>query len=97
MDATCVIVGDEILAGHVHDANSHFIAGRLAATGHRLRRVTVVADEPDHIRDAVRADAATFDPAFGQRGYATTCWAATGLRRWPWFRQGRSSCLAAVP
>lgn len=49
MDAAVVIVGDEILAGHVRDANTHFIAGRLAALGHVLRRVVVVPDQPDDI------------------------------------------------
>lgn len=56
MDVAVVIVGDEILSGHVQDANTHFIAGRLAHHGHRLRRVVVVPDDPERIADELRRD-----------------------------------------
>ena len=58
MDAAIVIVGDEILAGHVRDANTHFIAGRLAALGHRLRRVVVVPDQPGEIAELLGGELA---------------------------------------
>jgi len=58
MDAAIVIVGDEILSGHVRDANTHFIAERLAALGHKLRRVTVVPDQPPDIGDALQRELA---------------------------------------
>lgn len=58
MDASIVVVGDEILAGHVRDANTHFIASRLAALGHRLRRVQIVSDAVDEISGAVRRELA---------------------------------------
>ncbi len=58
MDAAIVIVGDEILAGHVRDANTHFIAGRLAALGHVLRRVVVVPDQPGDISTMLAAELA---------------------------------------
>ena len=50
MDAAVVVVGDEILSGHVHDANTYFIATRLAHHGHRLWRATVVGDDPAFIQ-----------------------------------------------
>ena len=56
MDAAVVIVGDEILAGHVRDANTHFIASRLAALGHKLRRVVVVPDQPTEVASALRRE-----------------------------------------
>jgi molybdenum cofactor synthesis domain-containing protein len=56
MDAAIVVVGDEILSGHVRDANTHFVASRLAVLGHRLRRAAVVADDPDEIADALRRE-----------------------------------------
>jgi nicotinamide-nucleotide amidase len=59
MDASVIVVGDEVLAGHVQDANSHFIATRLAHHGHRLVRVVVVADEPDRIADELQRDLAS--------------------------------------
>jgi nicotinamide-nucleotide amidase len=59
MEAAILIVGDEILAGHVRDANTHFIAGRLAALGHPLRRVTVVGDHPEEIAASLASEAAS--------------------------------------
>lgn len=56
MNAAIVVVGDEILAGHVRDANTHFMAGRLAALGHRLRRANVVSDDPGDIAEALRRE-----------------------------------------
>jgi len=58
MDASIVVVGDEILAGHVRDANTHFVASRLAALGHKLRRAVVVPDRPQEIADALRRELA---------------------------------------
>lgn len=58
MNVSCIIVGDEILSGHVQDANGHFIASRLAATGHRLLRISIVSDRPSTIGDTVRAEIA---------------------------------------
>ncbi|TMK17691.1 MAG: damage-inducible protein CinA, partial [Actinobacteria bacterium] len=58
MDAAVVVVGDEILSGHVRDANTHFIASRLAALGHRLRRATVVPDQPEDIGGAIARELA---------------------------------------
>lgn len=56
VDAVAVIVGDEILSGHVRDENTHFIATRLAQVGHRLLWVSVVGDEPSRIAaEVVRA------------------------------------------
>lgn len=43
--AAVLLVGDELLAGHTRDANAHFLAQRLSALGHRLRRISVVSDE----------------------------------------------------
>lgn len=60
MDAAIVIVGDEILSGHVREANAHFIATRLAAHGHMLRRIAIVPDEPAEIAAAVARE--TRDP-----------------------------------
>ena len=58
MDASIVVVGDEILSGHVRDANTYFVASRLAALGHKLRRAIVVGDRPEEIADALRRELA---------------------------------------
>jgi molybdenum cofactor synthesis domain-containing protein len=49
MDCSVVVVGDEILSGHVQDANAAFIATRIAHHGHRLRHVAIVSDDPAEI------------------------------------------------
>ncbi|HEX9774236.1 MAG TPA: molybdopterin-binding protein [Actinomycetota bacterium] len=54
MDVAVVVVGDEILAGHVRERNAHFIAERLHEHGHALRRVVVVPDDPAEIAGEVR-------------------------------------------
>jgi nicotinamide-nucleotide amidase len=46
VEVAVVIVGDEILSGHVRDGNTHFVAARLAELGHRLARASIVGDEP---------------------------------------------------
>lgn len=61
MNAAIVIVGDEILSGHVREANAHYIATRLAAHGHTLRRIAIVSDEPSEIAATVARE--TGDPA----------------------------------
>jgi nicotinamide-nucleotide amidase len=46
MDVSVVIVGDEILSGHVQEANAAFIAARAAHHGHCLHRVVIIGDDP---------------------------------------------------
>ncbi len=58
MDVAVVVVGDEILGGFVQDANTHFIASRVAVHGHRLRRAVVVADDPEQIAGEIRTERA---------------------------------------
>ena len=56
-----IATGDELMYGRILDTNSHWIAQRVAELGARLRRVTMVGDEPDLIasalHDALRRDA----------------------------------------
>jgi molybdenum cofactor synthesis domain-containing protein len=49
MDIAVVVVGDEILSGHVQDANATFIATRATHHGHRLRHVAIIPDDPVEI------------------------------------------------
>jgi nicotinamide-nucleotide amidase len=58
MDVSIVVVGDVILSGHVHDTNTYFVASRLAALGHKLRRAVVVPDKPDEIAEALQRELA---------------------------------------
>lgn len=48
-----MVVGDEILAGHTQDTNSHWLAKALFQLGAELEEVRAVADEPAAIQMAV--------------------------------------------
>jgi molybdopterin-biosynthesis enzyme MoeA-like protein len=53
-----IAVGDELLAGHTLDTNTHWLAQRLLALGRPLRRVHVVSDAIEEIVATVRAEVA---------------------------------------
>jgi nicotinamide-nucleotide amidase len=44
-----IATGDELIYGRIVDTNSNWIAKRVAEIGARLRRVTMIGDEPDLI------------------------------------------------
>ena len=56
-----IATGDELIYGRILDTNSHWIAKRVAELGARLRRVTMIGDEPELIastlNDALLRDA----------------------------------------
>ncbi len=61
MSTTIIAIGDELLAGFVLDTNSRWMAQRLRALGHPLKRISVVSDRPPEIVDQVRRDLADPD------------------------------------
>lgn len=56
-----IATGDELIYGRILDTNSNWIAKRVAEMGARLRRVTMIGDEPELIGstllDALKRDA----------------------------------------
>ncbi len=50
----CLAIGDEILAGHVHESNSHWLAKRLKAMGIELARVEICTDGLADVQASVR-------------------------------------------
>jgi molybdenum cofactor synthesis domain-containing protein len=48
-----IATGDELLYGRILDTNSHWIAQRVAELGAKLRRVTIIGDEPETIAEAL--------------------------------------------
>jgi nicotinamide-nucleotide amidase len=56
-----IATGDELLYGRILDTNSHWLAQRVAELGAKLRRVTMIGDEPETIaaalHDALKRDA----------------------------------------
>jgi nicotinamide-nucleotide amidase len=62
LEASMVVVGDEILGGYVTDTNSPWLASRLRAHGVPLTRVQVVPDELDAIDEALQGELARSRP-----------------------------------
>jgi molybdenum cofactor synthesis domain-containing protein len=62
LEASVVVIGDEILGGYVTDANSPWLADRLRAHGVPLARVHVVPDEYAAIDEALQAELARSRP-----------------------------------
>jgi molybdenum cofactor synthesis domain-containing protein len=56
-----IATGDELMYGRILDTNSHWLAQRVAELGAKLRRVTMIGDEPETIaaalHDALKRDA----------------------------------------
>jgi molybdenum cofactor synthesis domain-containing protein len=62
LEASMLVVGDEILGGYVTDTNSPWLAQRLRTHGVPLTRVHVVPDELDAIDEALQAELARSRP-----------------------------------
>jgi molybdenum cofactor synthesis domain-containing protein len=57
-----IVIGDEILSGHVRDANSSWLADRLQSHGVPLDRVVTVPDQRDAIVEALHTELARARP-----------------------------------
>lgn len=49
-----ITTGDELLYGRILDTNSHWLARRVAEIGAKLRRVTMIGDEPEVIASTLQ-------------------------------------------
>ncbi|HSK95868.1 MAG TPA: molybdopterin-binding protein, partial [Euzebyales bacterium] len=74
MQASIVVIGDEILQGFVRDTNSGWLAERLRRLGIALDRVIVVPDDAEAIVGALRAELRRSRPrvVFTSGGIGTT-------------------------
>ena len=74
MQASIVVIGDEILQGFVRDTNSGWLAKRLRQLGITLDRVVVVPDDVDAIVETLRAELSRSRPrlVFTSGGIGTT-------------------------
>jgi molybdenum cofactor synthesis domain-containing protein len=62
LEASMVVVGDEILGGYVTDTNSSWLADRLREHGVPFTRIHVVPDDPTAIDEALQAELARSRP-----------------------------------
>lgn len=72
MQVAVILVGDELLSGHTRDANGHYLAQRLTALGHRLRRIVTVPDERNAIVDEIDRVLPTVDVVLMAGGLGPT-------------------------
>jgi molybdenum cofactor synthesis domain-containing protein len=70
--AAALVIGNELLAGKVQDANVQCLAMLLRRLGILLRRVVIVPDEEQLIADEVRALSAQHDFVFTSGGVGPT-------------------------
>lgn len=56
LEASILVIGDEILGGYVQDTNSGWLAERLQAHGIPLTRVHTIPDEHDAIDEALQQE-----------------------------------------
>src|SRR3569832_1771236 len=54
MQAEIITIGDEILIGQVVDTNSAWIAQKLNAIGVRVKQISSVSDDREHILTALK-------------------------------------------
>jgi nicotinamide-nucleotide amidase len=50
----CLVIADEVLGGHVHESNSHWLAKQVKPLGIKLARVEIVSDDLPDIVASVR-------------------------------------------
>ncbi len=70
--AGIVVIGNEILSGRTRDENTPYLLTELRDLGVDVRRVSVVSDELESIRDEVREFAEAFDYVFTSGGVGPT-------------------------
>lgn len=70
--AVVVLVGDELLAGRVRDANGPFLCAELRAIGWAVRRVVIVPDDVESVALAVAAASRDADAVLTAGGVGPT-------------------------
>ena len=70
--AAIVVIGDEILSCKFSEENASYLISALRELGVALRRIEVIPDVIDDIRDTVRACSGRFDHVFTSGGVGPT-------------------------
>ncbi len=70
--AGIVLIGNEILSGKIHDANAAYLCRELRALGVEVRKMSVIPDELEAIRQEVAQFAAAYDYVFTSGGVGPT-------------------------
>jgi len=70
--AGIAVIGNEILTGKVHDANSHYLCGQLHSLGVVVKSVELVADDVDAIARCIKQLSNRCDFVFASGGLGPT-------------------------
>ena len=70
--AGIVLIGNEILSGKIHDANAAYLCRELRALGVEVRKIAVIPDELEPIRQEVAQFAGAYDYVFTSGGVGPT-------------------------
>jgi molybdenum cofactor synthesis domain-containing protein len=70
--AGIVLIGNEILSGKIHDANAAYLCWELRALGVEVRKIAVIPDELEPIRQEVAQFAGAYDYVFTSGGVGPT-------------------------
>ena len=70
--AAMLVIGDEVLSGRTHDANTHHLAGVMTSMGIALREARVCPDEEDEIVRHLNALRAAYTYVFTSGGIGPT-------------------------
>ena len=70
--AGIVLIGNEILSGKINDANAAYLCRELRALGVEVRKISVIPDELEPIRQEVAQFAAAYDYVFTSGGVGPT-------------------------
>ena len=68
MTAEIINIGDEILIGQINNTNAQWLAQQLRSLGMDTRKITVVSDNPEDIKQALKSVASDFVVVTGGLG-----------------------------
>jgi FAD synthetase len=72
LTAGIIIIGDEILKGHVHDTNSHYLAKELWQMGIKVSKVSIISDDVADICEEVKLFSSQYDYVLTTGGIGPT-------------------------
>lgn len=70
--AGIIIIGDEILKGHIRDANSDYICKRMRTLGTLVKKISVIGDSIDEIAETVKEFSSKFNIVLTSGGIGPT-------------------------